>query len=353
MRKLTLLMTCVCLTVSLSLFPLHAGRAQTSKVTAKLLHMLTDGQAFVNVWSPDNKTIAVWDKNVALHDAATGKVRAEIKYEGKPGPKSVYLTPDGGALVIHTDRVRFYSTTDGKLLRQFAEGTTPANYHENVYKPEIVSGYDDDGTYKYEVKGPTDGEKMTELPTEYISDRVISPDGKSLLARIKGGAAQVYDVGTGALKFTLEPFVPPGEKKNKSALALGEFSPDSRFVVTSTFGDGTVKVWDTATGKLRHTVGSKEDRQYFAVWNPRNNTFVTKSSRTDQWEINIWSAETGKLIATLDGKAIKEKFDQNLTFVYSPDGHVLLTKAKNNTSLLSALSHALPPKNKPSLIAHL
>ncbi len=390
MRKLWSLLTCVCVFGSLCFSPPQASGAQTAKVTARLLHTITDG--YSNLWSPDNRTFAVYKRDVTLYDAATGTARAQIKYEGDAVPNSIYFTPDGSTFVIHSDRVRLYDVSDGRLLRQFAEGTKPINYYEKFYKQEVESGYNYEGQYEYKVKDPTALERTQELPTEYISDRIISPDGKSLLTRMKGGAAQVYDMSTGALKFTLEPYVAPGKKRNGRGVALGEFSPDgkfivtshrdrtprlwqadtgqlvadlapqsdtvygvrfspdSRFVATTSFTDGIVKIWDTATGKLRHTIGTKKDGQWFAVWNPRNNTFVTKSPKTDKGEINIWSAETGALVAKLDGKALKEKFDENLTFVYSPDGRLLVTKAKNNLSLLSLI--ALKDR-KVRLIAHL
>ena len=389
MRKLWSLLTCVCVVVSLCFIRPQASGAQTAKVTARLLHTVTDGYA--NLWSPDNRTLAVYKRDVALYDAATGLARAQIKYEGPPTPNSIYFTPDGSTFVIHSDRVRLYDVSDGRLLRQFAAGTKPINYYEKFYKQKDVSGYNSEGQYEYKTEDPSSLERMRELPTEYISDRIISPDGKALLTRVKGGAAQVYDMGTGALKFTLEPYVAPGKKRNGRGVALGEFSPDgkfivtshrdltprlwqadtgqlvadlapqsdivygvrfspdSRFVATTSFTDGIVKIWDTATGKLRHTIGTKKDGQWFAVWNPRNNTFVTKSQKTDKGEINIWSAETGALVAKLDGKALKEKFDENLTFVYSPDGRLLVTKAKNNISLLSLLWI----KDKVRMIAHL
>jgi WD40 repeat protein len=382
-------MTCVCLFVSLFFITYETGRTQTTKVTARLLHTITDADAYL--WSPDNRTLAVYHKDVALYDAATGKVRAQITYEGPPTPNGIYFTPDGNALVIQSDRVRLYSAADGKLLRQFAEGTTPINTYEKFYKQETVSGFNYEGQYEYKVVDPSELEKTRELPTEYISNRVVSPDGKSLLTRVKGGTAQVYDMSTGALKFTLEPYVAPGKKRTQRAVALGEFSPDGRFIVTShtdrtprlwqadtgklianlapqsdtvygvrfspdsrfvattSFYDGVVKIWDTSSGKLLHTIGSKKDGQWFAVWNPRNNTFVTKSPKSDRSEVNIWNAETGALVSKLDDKTIKEKFEDNLTFVYSPDGRVLVTKARNYTTLLSAVL----PKNKLRLIAHL
>lgn len=53
------------------------------------------------------------------------------------------------------------------------------------------------------------------------------------------------------------------------------------------------------------------------------------------WEINIWNAETGALVSKLDGKTIKEKFDDNLTFVYSPDGKLLAVTGEQPESLRS------------------
>ena len=389
MRINTSMATCFCLIVSLFVAPYHAGRAQTAKASARLLHTITDGYTYV--WSSDNRTLAVYNVDVALYDAATGDVRARIKYEGKPTPNGLYFTPDGSTLVIHSDRVRLYSATDGKLLRQFAEGTSPINYYETQFKTEVVTSYDENGQLQYNTESPDAVDRTRELPTQYIGNRVVSPDGKLLLARVKGGAAQVFDTETGTLKFTLESFVAPGKKRNKRAVALGEFSPDGRFIVTShtdstprlwkantgelvadlaphsgtvygvrfspdsrfvattVFYDGFVKIWDTATGKLLHTVGSKKEGHWFAVWNPRNNTFVTKWARSGRWGINIWNAETGTLVAKLDDQAIKEKFDENLIFEYSPDGRVLVTKARNNLTLLTGLW----PNNKLRLIAHL
>ena len=389
MRIITSLATRASLVVLLSLAAAHTNRAQTTQVSARLLHTITDGYSYV--WSPDNQTLAVYNRDVALYDAATGKVRAQIKYEGEPIPSSIFFTPDGGTLVIHSDRVRLYDAADGKLLRQFAEGTSPINYYEKYYKSEVVSSFNDQGQLEYNIDSPDNSEQTRELPTEYIGKRNISPDGRYLLARVKGGAAQVYETATGALKFTLGPYVAPGEKGNKRASSLGEFSPDgkfivtshsdrtprlwkadtgelvanlspqpdmvygvrfspdSRFVATTTFYDGILKVWDTSTGKLLHTLGSKKEGHWLAVWNPRNNTFVTKSVKSGKWEVNIWSAETGARVAKLDDKAIKEKLDENLIFEYSPDGRLLVTKAKNKLTLASYML----PNKKLRPIAHL
>jgi len=320
---------------------------------------------------------------VSLYDATTGKARAETKIEGPLTEKGVYFTPNSTALVIHSDRVRLYDTADGKLLREFAEGTAPINmFYDSVIKPyyEIEYRPPDD----YVSSGPSNKDLLMGLPTRYISDRIISPDGTSLLARGQEGKAQVYDLSTGGLKFTLGPSTPSGNKKDKERMDLGEFSPDGRLIVTTptprlwnastgdliadlgpqsdaVYGarfsldgrfvatssyDGIVKIWEATTGKLLQTIGSKKEPIYFAVWNPANNSFVAKSPK---WEISVWDAETGGLICKLNNKAIKEKFDDNLTFEYSPDGKLLLTDAKVRLSLWGLRSSL----NKPKLIAHL
>jgi WD40 repeat protein len=366
----------------------QTGGAQSLKVTTKLLHTIADGYSYW--WSPDSKILAVKhvDKSdkvtVSLYDAGAGKARAVIQVDGSPTEKGVYFTPNSSALVIHTDRVRLYDMADGKLLREFAEGTTPINIYERIFQGHTERANYSDNTSEDVHIGPSNEEDLIELPTRYISHRIISSDGTFLLARGKDGKAQVYDLSAGALKFTLWPSTTLGNKNDQERGALGEFSPDGRLIVTTpaprlwnastgdliadlgpqsdavygarfshdtrfvatTTLDGIVKIWEATTGKLLHTIGSKKEPIYFAVWNPINSSFVTKSRK---WEISVWNAETGGLVCKLNNKAIKEKFDENLTFEYSPDGKTLLTKARNSIGVRSFM----PFGYKLRLIAHL
>ena len=362
--------------------------AQSAKVTAKLVHTLPAATRFW--WSPDSRILVIpyvddsHIVNVSLYDAATGKAGAVIKIDGPLAEKGVYFTPNGSGMLIHTDRVRLYDMADGKLLREFAEGTTPINLYDRIFQGHTQRADYSDNTSEDINVGPSNEEYLMELPTRYVSHRIISPDGTSLLARGKEGKAQVYDLSTGVLKFTLWPSTISGNKKDQERGALGEFSPDGRLIVTTpaprlwnastgdliadlgpqsdavygarfshdtrfvatTSFDGIVKIWDATTGKLLHTIGSKKEPIYFVAWNPINISFVTKSRK---WEIGVWNAETGGLVCKLNYKAIKEKFDENLTFEYSPDGKMLLTKARNVIGLRSMM----PFGYKLRLIAHL
>src|SRR5262245_138732 len=80
----------------------QSGGAQSTNVTAKLVHTMTEGAAQCSYWwSPDSKILAVKyvEKSnkvtVSLYDAATGKARAVIQVDGYPTEKGVYFTPDG------------------------------------------------------------------------------------------------------------------------------------------------------------------------------------------------------------------------------------------------------------------
>jgi WD40 repeat protein len=395
MRRATSLAVVVCIAMSLAPLP---ARARQTGARARLRH--TVAETVAARWSPDNKTLAVatYGKGLVLYDAAEDKARVELKLARQVlGPEALAFTPDGRALVVHTDRVSLYDATDGRLLREFAEKTEPISSYEKYYKPEERETLEKDefGMNRKETVYPSEGAETEELPMRNPGGRVVSPDGKTLLVRAREeGRAQVYDLSTGALKFTLEPVADTPRRKFVKGFgdAQGEFSPDGRliltthrnhtprlwdaqtgahvadlapqpgtvvgarfshdgkFVATTTFlnNSGVVKIWEAATGKLRHTVGTPKDEHYFAAWNPSDNTFVVKTIR--KWEVKIFDAETGALAAQLDGKAVKEKFDRNLTFVYSPDGRVLVTQARQEPSFLFNLG---VKKGKPRLLAHL
>ncbi|HEX6624815.1 MAG TPA: hypothetical protein VF064_13970, partial [Pyrinomonadaceae bacterium] len=367
----------VCLVVLLFVAQGREARAQEeARVAARLLHTLTEQGA--PLWlSPDGRTLALRGEDVQLYDVATGTLKAKIPVRPElTGPKGVFFTPDGKALVVHTDRVQVVDANDGKVLREFAEGSAPINFYRRIHTGREETSYDESsGGYSTAYHGPSDKETLQELPALDPSDRVVSPNWKSILVRKEDGAAEVYDFETGKPRFTLAPKLGPGEQVGLHFDALGEFSPDGkliltshasrtprlwdaatgelvadlaphthfvygarfspdgRFIVTTSF-DGVVRTWDGATGKFLHALGSAQDPTYFAAWNPRSDTFVTKSRK---WEVDIRDAATGKLVARLDRKAIKEKFDNNFTFAYSPDGRRLLTRARNVDTVLSVL----------------
>src|SRR5262249_44523771 len=142
------------------------------------------------LWSPDSKTLAVQSTtptprllNVSLYDAATGKVRTHINYYAEMPSEGILFTPDSSAIVIQSDKVGIYSATDGKLLREFADNTESMIQYEQIFYGHEESSQNADGSYSDITVGPSNAEKLKALPTRYLSNRIISPDGRFILVR--------------------------------------------------------------------------------------------------------------------------------------------------------------------------
>src|SRR4030095_3944510 len=83
--------------------------------------------------------------------------------------------------------------------------------------------------------------------------------------------------------------------------------------------DGKVRVWDAATGELRHTLRGHSGVVHWVAFTPDGKTLATAS-----WDrtVKLWAADTGKLLATLRGHT-----ETVLAVAFSPDGRSLASCA--------------------------
>ena len=135
---------------------------------------------------------------------------------------------------------------------------------------------------------------------------------------------------TARLRLTL-----PGGKK-KMPVHLIAFSPDGR-VVANSRGGAEVKLWDSATGKLRATLtGDKRGIDGFS-FSPDGRIAVTRD--VFDKKVRLWNVETGELIRTLSGlksridklKAGQITRDVFAPIAFSPDGQTILTERNDDT----------------------
>jgi WD40 repeat protein len=100
------------------------------------------------------------------------------------------------------------------------------------------------------------------------------------------------------------------------------FSPDGRMVATSS-KDGTIRVWETATGKVRMIF---EDNNSSAVaFNPTKSILAVGRDNT----VRLWGLLSGKLIATLKGHR-----QLVVRVAFSGDGKLLASGSNDATVMV-------------------
>jgi WD40 repeat protein len=113
----------------------------------------------------------------------------------------------------------------------------------------------------------------------------FSPDGRRIAAGALDGTAWVWNVDTGARELTLTE---PGTVR---AVAFSPPAmPGEPIIATGGVVDGTVRVWDAATGKLLRAL--KRDQGYVAdlAFSPDGSTLAS----ADASAVDLWNPSTGE-----------------------------------------------------------
>ena len=159
-----------------------------------------------------------------------------------------------------------------------------------------------------------------------------SPDGRRIAAGYADNAVRVWDTATGQVRAHAHgPRQARGQcgvqpvrrdhrlgQPGQHGAALGcrhrlrsasawrstqvpvnsaRFSPDGRRLVSAS-DDGTLKVWDPATGQCVLSIPSQTGAVHGAKYSPDGRSIASAGF---DGRIRLWNAETGQLLATIDG----------------------------------------------------
>jgi WD40 repeat protein len=331
--------------------------------TAARLQKITDGKKHLAepAFSPDGKTVAALsrtadgkEESVGLWDVAGGRLVRRITGL-EPTASCVAFSPDGKLLAvgnIQRTTLQLFDVASGKEARRLPcwpsvaqvafspDGTTIA-----AAKSEGVITLQDARTGAARPASPDPDGGIGELrfldggralltvggeieARDWRTGRVLrrypdprkdgwcglslSPDGRVIAACDWNGDVRLTDGRTGAPLRTL--------KGHTNAVVKTLFAPDGRRVFTSGF-DGTVRIWEVATGKERHrlTAGNGNSLNQLAV-SPDGKVLAASTAEGDnpgRHAVRLWDVERGKELRNLplDGGA--------WALAFSPDGALL------------------------------
>ena len=184
---------------------------------------------------------ASWDRTVRIWDLANGA--AFLQLDGHGGPvDAVAFTPDGELLVTAgaEGALRLWRVADGVQLAEWGGG--PQAIHALVVDQAGETVYAAGSEGEVRRYGLGDGSALpgfrAGLPTP-LFDLVLSPDGERLAATGMDGTISIWDTATGELDEILG-----GERNPLWSLAI---DPAGRTIFAGG-NDRTIRQWDLSSG---------------------------------------------------------------------------------------------------------
>jgi RNA polymerase sigma factor (sigma-70 family) len=272
-------------------------------------------------FTPDGKTIASahWNKDIVVWNTATGE--AIHRLQGHQDKVLALVCSADGKLLLSggADKtVRLWDTAEGKEVRKI---TTEMAVHGVALSPDgkLVAAGGSDKTIRLWDRATGAEVRQLVCREDWVFSVEFSPDGKTLAAatahyapdrNLPVGRLLLFDVasGTELRQLTKEDLHPT------EAVA---FSPDGKFIAAGGGHDCTLRLWDTA-GKEVSPVGGHQGQIGTAVFTADARRALTTST---DGTIRLWDTATGKELRRFPG----------LFAHLLPDGKTLVTMSGGET----------------------
>jgi WD40 repeat protein len=306
--------------------------------TGRLLHVL--GTAFDGIlavaFSPDGRLVAAASSDgvTRVYDTRGG-VRLVLLIGHATAVTAVGFSPDGKTIVTgSTDRTaRIWVTETGRLLRTLTghADTVTATYFTSGGRQAVTAG--SEGTVR--VWDPGTAPELTPVfrQKDPITGLDVSPDGSRLLVGDASGRARVWL--TRQRRFvsgvrSLEPLTGVAFGPQGRPLAVSEpdravaYSPAAGLNVSA--GSEGIRIRGASSLRLQ-----PPSETISIALSPNGQRLAAGAA---DGTVRLWDSRTGKLVRTLRGHR-----DEVLSVAFSPDGKKLLSGSRDGDARIWNLSN--------------
>lgn len=217
---------------------------------------------------------------------------------------------------VNSSDYKYFSLPKGAKMRMGKGSISDIKYSPDGLHLAVASSI---GIWIYDTKN---GKELNLFPDDKHDVKSIeyTPDGKYIACVCSDGKVRMWNATTGKQNTTLNM-----DTDGKYQDIVVEFSSDGKTVATGGYylqaesrtKFGVLRLWDTATGKLRARIISNKRMVNSIVFSPDNTTLIGKSNRSATAQ--LIDVNSGKLIATLVHK------HNIFSLIYSPDSSALAT----------------------------
>jgi WD40 repeat protein len=326
----------------------HREAVTNSEFSAQGRHLLTVSEGTALIWAMANgelvhKYALQGEDLYPLTDAAFSSDGQYIVATFSDGAAKVYavatgelLHDVGGALCCNLDKPalspnnQYLFTADGDVWDLAIEDKPIQELSRNYHAIDHVA-LSSNG--KYLLTAESNDEKSVILWTvtstgqvhkrtllrdkEEIQSLAFSPDNRFVSMALSNGSVKIYRLDNGYLGKSY--MVLAG---HRTALKECVFSSDSEQVATTAENDSSVKIWQSATGRLLHTLSDSTEITSIA-FHPQGQYLATAAA---DGPVNIWQMVTGRLLHTLP---THDAAVNNV--IFSPNGRYLVATSAEGT----------------------
>ncbi len=162
-----------------------------------------------------------------------------------------------------------------------------------------------------------------ELAAAALNDLVVDPERSILLAMQGLSTAHTLEAENALHKAISASRVELTLTGHTAEVWGVAYHPDGMQVATSS-SDGTIKLWDSSSGRELRTLARDDIPVFFIAYNPDGTRLAAAYA---DGTVTVWSLETGQVLQTLSGHV-----DLVFDVAFSPDGKYLATGSVDQTA---------------------